>query len=118
MDTWLTHEPMIQAILGEGLDVISMVKQLKQRYTYKGGSYTLLELRTLMSKHMRTNILGSFIAKTKNGIPIKLVFVRNRNNRKEWLNVISTDLSLSQEEIIRFYGNRRSIEVFFNRLSP
>ncbi|WP_303868887.1 transposase [Acetobacterium wieringae] len=27
MDTWFTHEPMIRAILDEGLDVIGMVKQ-------------------------------------------------------------------------------------------
>jgi len=33
METWFTHEPMIQEILREGLDVIGMVKQLKQRYT-------------------------------------------------------------------------------------
>ena len=30
MDSWFTHEPMIRAILDEGLDVIGMVKQLKQ----------------------------------------------------------------------------------------
>jgi hypothetical protein len=116
MDTWFTHEPMIQEILREGLDVIGMVKQLKQRYTYKGGSYTLPELRTLMPKHMRSNILGSVIAQTKNGITVKLVFVKNRNNKKEWLTVLSTDLSLSEEEIIRIYGNRWSIEVFFKSI--
>lgn len=116
MDTWFTHEPMIQEILREGLDVIGMVKQLKQRYTYNGGSYTLPELRTLMPKHMRNNILGSVIAQTKNGIAVKLVFVKNRNNKKEWLTVLSTDLSLSEEEIIRIYGNRWSIEVFFKSI--
>lgn len=116
MDTWFTHEPMIQEILREGLDVIGMVKQLNQRYIYNGGSYTLPELRTLMPKHMRSNILGSVIAQTKNGIAVKLVFVKNRNNKKEWLTVLSTDLSLSEEEIIRIYGNRWSIEVFFKSI--
>lgn len=33
MDTWFTHEPLINDILKEGLDVIGMVKQLKQRYS-------------------------------------------------------------------------------------
>lgn len=116
MDTWFTHEPMIQEILREGLDVIGMVKQLNQRYIYNGGSYTLPELRTLMPKHMRSNILGSVIAQTKNGIAVKLVFVKNRNNKKEWLTVLSTDLSLSEEEIIRIYGNRWSIKVFFKSI--
>ena len=32
MDTWFTTEPMIRSVLDTGLDVIGMVKQLKQRY--------------------------------------------------------------------------------------
>lgn len=35
MDTWFTTEPMIADILETGLDAIGMLKQLKQRYTYK-----------------------------------------------------------------------------------
>ncbi len=113
MDTWFTHEPMIRSILDEGLDVIGMVKQLKQRYHYNEGFYTLPELRKRLPEHSPGNLFGSIIVKTKNGIPIKLVFVRNRNNKREWLTVLSTDLSLSDEEIIRIYGNRWAIEVFF-----
>lgn len=113
MDTWFTHEPMIRAILDEGLDVIGMVKQLKQRYHYKEGFYSLSELRKHLPKHTPGNQFGSIIVKTKNGIPVKLVFVRNRNKKSDWLTVLSTDLSLSDEEIIRIYGNRWSIEVFF-----
>lgn len=113
MDTWFTHEPMIRAILDEGLDVIGMVKQLKQRYHYKGGFYTLPQLRRLLPEYSPGNQFGSLIVTTKNGIPVKLVFVRNRNNKREWLSVLSTDLSLSDEEIIRIYGNRWAIEVFF-----
>ncbi|MBU4540597.1 MAG: transposase, partial [Firmicutes bacterium] len=113
MDSWFTHEPMIRAILDEGLDVIGMVKQLKQRYHYKEGFYSLSELRKRLPKHTPGNQFGSIIVKTKNGIPVKLVFVRNRNKKSDWLTVLSTDLSLSDEEIIRIYGNRWSIEVFF-----
>ena len=113
MDTWFTHEPMIRSILDEGLDVIGMVKQLKQRYHYKEGFYTLPELRKLLPEHTPGNQFGSIIVKTKTGIPVKLVFVRNRNNKRDWLTVLSTDLSLSDEEIIRIYGNRWAIEVFF-----
>ena len=32
MDTWFTTEPMIRSVMDTGLDVIGMVKQLKQRY--------------------------------------------------------------------------------------
>lgn len=46
-------------------------------------------------------------------IPVKLVFVRNKSNRKDWLVLVSTDTSLSEEESIRIYGKRWDIEVFF-----
>lgn len=39
--------------------------------------------------------------------------VRNRANRKDWLALICTDTTLSEEEIIRIYGKRWDIEVFF-----
>ena len=41
------------------------------------------------------------------------IFSRNRNKRKEYLCLISTDITLSEEEIIRIYGKRWDIEVFF-----
>lgn len=41
MDTWFTTESVTKSILTEGLDVIGMVKQLSQRYNYKGISCTL-----------------------------------------------------------------------------
>lgn len=113
MDTWFTTEPMIKAILAEGLDVIGMVKQLKQRYNYKGRKYTLPELQKFVCFDGARNIFGSLCATTKNGIPVKIVFVRNRNKKSECLYLLSTDCSLSDSEIVRIYGNRWSIECFF-----
>ena len=46
-------------------------------------------------------------------IPAKVVYVRNRNNRKDYLCLLSTDLSLEENEITRLYGKRWDIEVFF-----
>ena len=113
MDTWFTHEPMIKAILAKGLDVIGMVKQLKQRYTYKGRAYTLPELQKFVNFDGARDIFGSLCVTTKEGIPVKIVFVRNRNKRSECLYLPSTDCSLSNAEIVRIYGNRWSIECFF-----
>jgi len=113
MDTWFTHEPLIKSCLEEGLDVIGMVKQMKQKYTYQGKQYELKELRTLLPKCRNGNIIGSILVTTKNGIPVKLVYVKNRNKKHDWLVILSTDCSLANEEIVRIYGNRWSIEVFF-----
>ncbi|WP_363331640.1 transposase [Enterococcus cecorum] len=46
-------------------------------------------------------------------IPAKVVYVRNRNKRKEYLCLISTNVNLDENEIIRIYGKRWDIEVFF-----
>ena len=46
-------------------------------------------------------------------IPAKIVCVRNKANRKDWLTFICTDTTLSEEEIIRIYGKRWQIEVLF-----
>ena len=113
MDTWFTTEPMIGAILNTGLDVIGMVKQLKQRYTYNGKQYKLQELKKFVCFDGARNIFGSLIVTTKTGIPVKIVFVRNRNKKSECLYILSTDVSLSDAEIVRIYGNRWSIECFF-----
>lgn len=113
MDTWFTTEPMLAKIMETGLDVIGMVKQLKQRYSYQGRFYTLPELRRFVRFDNGRNIFGSIVVATKTGIPVKVVIVRNRNKKSECLYLLSTDCSLSDAEIVRIYGNRWSIECFF-----
>ena len=45
-------------------------------------------------------------------LPAKLVFVRDRR-KKDWLALLSTDTELADEDIVRIYGKRWDIEVFF-----
>ena len=112
MDTWFTTEPMLKEILKTGIDVIGMVKQLKQRYTYKGKQYKLQELKKFVRFEGGRNIFGSLAATAKTGIPVKIVFVRSRSRKSECLYILSTDISLADAEIVRIYGNRWSIECF------
>ncbi|MDW8518582.1 IS4 family transposase, partial [Priestia flexa] len=114
MDTWFTHQPLIKEITDQGLDVIGMVKHLKQRYLMKGKKVSLKELYSLASPVQgKKGILRSIQTTQANGVPVKIVFVRNRNKKSEWLAILSTDCSLSEQEIIRIYGIRWDIEVFF-----
>ena len=53
------------------------------------------------------------VVKGEESLPVRLVFVRNRNHRKDWLVLVTTDMSLTAEEVIRLYGKRWGIEVFF-----
>ena len=115
MDTWFTNEPFIKRILDCGLDVIGMLKNNRQMYHFNGGLYNLGSLAAYFAQ-MNTagDILGSVVVKTKREhIPVKLVFVRNRNNKSEYITILSTDCSLSDAEIIRRYGYRWSIECCF-----
>ena len=42
-------------------------------------------------------------------IPAKIVGVRNKKNKKDWIAFICTNPDLSEEEIIRIYGKRWDI---------
>ena len=81
MDTWFTTEPMLKEILDTGIHAIGMVKQLQQRYTYNGRQYTLPGLKKFVDFSGARNIFGSLVVTTKTGIPVKIVFVRNRNKK-------------------------------------
>lgn len=114
MDTWFTNEPFIGKIKKEGLDVIGMLKDNKQFYFYKGRKYNLKQLGKLVSFSRPGDILYSICVETgKERIPVKLVFVRNRNKRSEYIVILSSDCGISDREIVRLYGNRWSIELFF-----
>lgn len=90
-----------------------MIKEMKQRYRLNGKLMTLKELYATLPKNKSNEILGSVIAETSCGLPVKLVFVQNRNKRREWLAILSTDLTVSADEVVRVYGMRWSIETFF-----
>lgn len=114
MDSWFTLPPLVQTIVEQGLDVIGMVKETKQRYIVNGNSVSLKHLyRLAQPVQAKKGALRSIHTVMANGTPIKVVFIRNRNKRREWLAILSTDCSLTEQEIIRIYGMRWDIEVFF-----
>ena len=115
MDTWFTNEPLIREILAEGLDVVGMLRKGNQRYSYKNRLYTVGGLARLVSmRRGGGSIRGSIAGRTKtHGIPVKIVFVRNRNKGGEYVTLLTTDCSLSDREVVRIYGSRWNIELFF-----
>ena len=113
MDSWFTNEPMLKELRNIGLHIVGMVKKGNQRYQYNGQLLKLDELRKCLRSDSKGDIIGSLCCKTRDGLPVKMVFVRNRNKKSEWLAIVSTDLSLDDKEIIRIYGMRWEIEVFF-----
>ncbi len=114
MDTWFTQQPLIQSIVDIGLDVIGMVKPTNQRYLVNNQRLSLKELYSFATPvRGKKEILRSIHTTMANGIQVKVVFVQNRNKKSEWLAILSTDCTLSEQEIVRIYGMRWDIEVFF-----
>jgi len=117
-DSWFTSPASIHAVCNLGYHVIAMVKKSpKMHFRYNGTDMPLTEIykknkkRRGRSKYMLSVIVE--VVKKGKSIPAKVVFVRNRNKRSEYLCIISTDIDLSEDEIIRIYGKRWDIEVFF-----
>lgn len=116
-DTWFSNPAQISDVHKLGLNTIAMIKKSeKRKYSFWGNMMTINQIfRTMPKKRGRSSYLLSVHVMTgpRCDIPAKIVFVRNRNNRKDWIALISTDVTLSEEEIIRIYGKRWKIEVFF-----
>ena len=117
-DSWFSSPKSILAIKNElHLDTIAMIKKSsKIKYGYEGESLNIKEIYSRNRKRRgRSKYLLSVnvtIGK-EDAIPARIVCVRNRSNKKDWLAIICTDTELSEEEIIRMYGKRWDIEVFF-----
>lgn len=116
-DSWFANPAQILDVKSRGLDVIAMVKKSGRiKYGYEGRALTIKQIYAANRKRRgRSRYLLSvdITLGKQNPIPARIVCVRNRSNRKDWLALITTDLSLSEEEIIRIYGKRWQIEVFF-----
>ena len=103
---------------GIGYDIIGMVKKTpKMFFRYNGEDLSLMSIYNKNKKRRgRSRYLLSVmvdVIKDGNIVPAKVVYVRNRNKRKEYHCIISTDTELDENEIIRIYGKRWDIEVFF-----
>ena len=117
-DSWFSSPSTLHAVKELGYDVISMIKKTpKMFFRYNGEDMSLVSIYNRNKKRRGRSryLLSVMIDVVKDGeiIPAKVVYVRNRNKRKEYLCLISTDINLDENEIIRIYGKRWDIEVFF-----
>lgn len=53
------------------------------------------------------------VAKDKDTIPARIIYVRNKAKKKDYLALITTDIKITEEEAIRIYCKCWDIEVFF-----
>ena len=123
-DSWFSCPCIVAALKKEcHLDTIAMIKKNQNiRYCYNG---EMLDIKTIYKRSKKRpgrskyllSVVVDVVSFDENGrkitVPAKIVCVRNRNKKKDWLAIICTNTELSETEIIRIYGKRWDIEVFF-----
>jgi len=118
-DSWFSAPVTILKIVAEKLHVITMVKKTsKVHYRYNGDMISSVAIyRRNRKRRGRSRYLLSVEAEILGNdgvvLPVRLVYVRKRGKKKEYLVLLSTNMSLSEEEVIRIYGKRWQIETFF-----
>ncbi len=116
-DSWFAYPAVIKKVMENNLHVICMLKKMSTiYYRYNGKQIDVRDLyKSVFKKCGRAKILASVIVEFGKEQPVKgkIVFVRDRNKKRQWLAILSTDTNVEDEEIVRIYGKRWDIEVFF-----
>jgi hypothetical protein len=104
------------------MDVIAMLKKSNRiNYGYEGENLNIKEIYSRNKKRRgRSRYLLSVNVTVgkESPVPAKIVCVRNKANRKDWLAFICTNPELSEEEIIRIYRKIWQIQVFSKVCNP
>ncbi|MCR5407051.1 MAG: transposase [Lachnospiraceae bacterium] len=116
-DTWFSSPAQLIAVKELGLDSIAMIKKSSRiYYEYEGNQLSINKIFGICKKRRgRSKYLLSVNVMVGKGhkIPARIVCVRNKKNKKDWIAFVCTNPDLSEDEIIRIYGKRWQIEVFF-----
>ena len=116
-DSWFSNPAQLVAVKNLGLNSIAMIKKSSRiRYEYEGQMLSIKKIYGICKKRRGRSryLLSVNVMVGKNQkIPAKIGCVRNKQNKKDWIAFICTNPDLSEEEIIRIYGKRWQIEVFF-----
>jgi hypothetical protein len=122
-DSWFCNPSSLLDIKRLGYDVVAQMKDTKtHHYLYEGQCMPIRQIFKMSPKRRgRSRYLLSVTVDIRHNdyaetVPAKIVFVRNRNNRKKWIAIISTDTSLTEDEIIALYGKRWDIEPYHKML--
>jgi len=118
-DSWFASPSAILSSAGLGYHVVARLKNHeKYLYACQGENLSLSKIyRANRKRRGRSRYLLSVTVEVRHkdfpeNIPAKIVYVRDRGKKKSWIALISTDTSLTEDEIIALYGKRWDIEPF------
>lgn len=115
MDTWFYSDSLVASLKELSLDSICMIKKnLKFAFAGETVRHNLKYiLSTLGQRNHTSDIISSVIVQTESKQQVKLVFIRNRNNRREFITLLCSNIHLTAEEIVELYSRRWAIECCF-----
>ena len=111
-DSWFAYPATIIKISVIKLHTIARLKKTRNvKYIFEDELKTLNQIyKSKRKRPGRSKYLLSVLLKIKNPegdiLDAKIVFIRDRNNKKNWIAIISTDLELTEEDVIVMYGKR------------
>jgi len=121
-DSWFSSPKTITVLKTDcELDTIAMVKKSsKIKYGYQDGKYNIKEIYKQCKKRRGRSkyLLSVDVTVGDEAIPAKMVCVRNKSKKKDWLAIISTDTAISEEEISIFMGNAGILRCFSRPANP
>jgi len=118
-DSWFSYPATIMRIRQIGYHVVGRLKNTsKIKYLVGKDKLTLSQIYNARRKRPgKSKYLLSVEVMLYNDqgdtLPTRLVYVRDRLHSKKWIAFASTDMTLTEEQVIALYGKRWDIEVFF-----
>lgn len=117
-DSWFSYPVIFVKLFLLKVKSISILKNTQKiYYNYHGRSYTLSnlysKLKNKIKKNKATISLIVQISALDTTIDAKIVFIKDMKAKNNWLALLSTDTEIDCDEIIKIYGMRWNIEVFF-----
>ncbi len=119
-DSWFSFPSFFRKLLSKNVHGIGMLKAMhKIFYNYNDKLYTLSDLYALIADKIpndkdKFSVVVTFKgAKDTDPMSMKILFIREMSRKRSWLALGTTDLSLSDDDILILYSRRWDIEVFF-----
>ena len=119
-DTWFSNPAQLVELKSMDVDTIAMIKKNSTKYLWtdpETGNQSRLDVKEIYSRSKKRRGKSRYLLSVNvtvtdsegNEVPAKLVYARNRSNRKDWVCFVCTDTSLSEREILETYMLRWQI---------
>ena len=124
-DTWFSSPAQLVALKDIGTDVIAMIKKGSTKYTVMtdstSGKKEKLDVKEIYSRNKKRRGQSKYLlsipveVSDKSGkcINARLIYARNHSNRKDWVCFVCTEMSLTEEEVLKRYLIRWQTETYF-----